>query len=79
MYVRRTIQRKKIIEVLVDNYKLFEGAGQSEQASMCSILSWELIGLRICMSCGGSEIHVYNPTSHKTELKFDSRTGREII
>ena len=79
MYDRKTMDKEKIVRVVAENYRLCMNTKKNETAVMCSIILWELVGLRICMSHGGSEVEVYNPETFRSEYRFNSDTGKEII
>ena len=78
MYDRKTIDKEEIVKVIADNYRLSISTRKDEVATMCSVTLFELVGLRLCMSCGGSEVQVYNPETLRSEYRFDSSTGEEI-
>ena len=79
MYCRKTMDKEKVVRVLAENYRLCMNTKKNEMAVMCSVILWELIGLRICMSGGGSKVEVYDPKTFRSEWRFNSDTGKEIV
>lgn len=79
MYTRKTMLKEKVIRVLADNFRLYERAGLTKQSVTCSILLWELVGLRMAKFDNRNHMEVYNPKNHSTEYRFDMKTGEEII
>lgn len=79
MYTKKTMLKEKVIRVLADNFRLYEGTDKKQQAVTCSILLWELVGLRMCRFGNNDCMEVYNPTNHTTEFRFNMKTGEEIL
>ena len=79
MYWRKTISKEKVIKQLAEEYRLQMRMEEHDKARLCSIILYNIMSLRICLSSRGKEVTVFNCQNFQTEYRFDSDTGEEII
>ena len=79
VYSRKTISKEKVIEQLAEEYGLQTKMGEHDKARLCSIILYNIMGLRICLSSTRKEVTVFNCKNYQTEYRFNFNTGEEII